>query len=156
MGHTKARGFTWNRRTVHPHIRGAYNSSCHYFYSPFGSSPHTWGILPECTGKGPSPRFIPTYVGHTAESQNPALRCTVHPHIRGAYASMDRVRMSDFGSSPHTWGIRTVEQIAEMVGAVHPHIRGASASARRSSRIWAGSSPHTWGIQHRPLVLPLV
>ena len=151
--------------TVHPHIRGVYFRSCAGFYSRRGSSPHTWGIRagarPPVSVFGSSPhtwgirrlrsnhrigrRFIPTYVGYT-HANNPAIsRCTVHPHIRGAYSVYPSFLPSVFGSSPPTWGIRlhcfsavpndrfiptyvghTVSPNATMRPAsVHPHLRGA-------------------------------
>ena len=92
-----------------------------------GSSPHTWGIpapaRPRCLGT----RFIPTYVGHTAISHSRCSTRSVHPHIRGAYICLESKTMIQFGSSPHTWGIRIIKRAG-------------------LSKI-TGSSPHTWGIQ---------
>ena len=72
-----------------------------------------------------STRFIPTYVGHTPSTTSSHWEKPVHPHIRGAYRMISRVISTVFGSSPHTWGIRT---------NLHP--KGCCL----------GSSPHTWGI----------
>ena len=90
-----------------------------------GSSPHTWGIHriePECQLQD---RFIPTYVGHTKPAPPSSLPTAVHPHIRGAYWIHSFFVPPSVGSSPPTWGIRSV-------------------SARSSAR--SGSSPPTWGI----------
>ena len=77
-------------RTVHPHIRGAYNGSRTQRANSYGSSPHTWGILQGgdlmVVKRGSSPhtwgipalahppdrgqRFIPTYVGHTENRED--------------------------------------------------------------------------------------
>ena len=105
VGHTVDYGIIIARKSVHPHIRGAYTSSIvrqhgravhphirgayHYFLSPFsssnGSSPHTWGIHWDDSCLGCLIRFIPTYVGHTNRKQGTAPCLAVHPHIRGAY-----------------------------------------------------------------------
>ena len=91
---------------VHPHIRGAYathkpGTSAHY-----GSSPHTWGIHSQFYRLALLGRFIPTYVGHTRLSGSRDSGRTVHPHIRGAYATHKPGTSAHYGSSPHTWGIR--------------------------------------------------
>ena len=70
------------------------------------------------------------------------------------------------GSSPHTWGILTIQVFAcwwprfipTYVGhtiaggaigtatSVHPHIRGAYHIVNIMQEKYSGSSPHTWGI----------
>ena len=85
VGHTQNLPHPVETLAVHPHIRGAYVRPPLSSDMVSGSSPHTWGIQLSSRGWPRSRRFIPTYVGHTEESQNQALRCTVHPHIRGAY-----------------------------------------------------------------------
>ena len=72
-----------------------------------GSSPHTWGIQALSTQALCAVRFIPTYVGHTNRKQGTAPCLAVHPHIRGAYGSLNWIPPYPFGSSPHTWGIRS-------------------------------------------------
>ena len=73
----------------------------------------------------------------------------------------------NYGSSPHTWGIRDIPPwsgsvsrfIPTYVGhtispvrcarrwTVHPHIRGAYILLIGDCAVQDGSSPHTWGIQ---------
>ena len=53
-------------------------------------------------------RFIPTCVGRTMPATTTPTRATVHPHMRGADASMMRSWASCVGSSPHAWGGRSV------------------------------------------------
>ena len=85
VGHTSVNFANGMRRTVHPHIRGAYFTACSKMGEMIGSSPHTWGI-PALAGAGLiSQRFIPTYVGHTTVIKIDIKDDTVHPHIRGAY-----------------------------------------------------------------------
>ena len=52
-------------RAVHPHIRGAYCLRPDVALPVGGSSPHTWGILDARQESRVRERFIPTYVGHT-------------------------------------------------------------------------------------------
>ena len=90
---------------VHPHIRGAYYWASSVALASPGSSPHTWGILVNCSNRFYNIRFIPTYVGHTQQPVFPELLQPVHPHIRGAYSYAVKIGIEPFGSSPHTWGI---------------------------------------------------
>ena len=153
--------------TVHPHIRGVYFRSCAGFYSRRGSSPHTWGIRagarPPVSVFGSSPhtwgirrlrsnhrigrRFIPTYVGYT-HANNPAIsRCTVHPHIRGAYSVYPSFLPSVFGSSPPTWGIPlNLARIAFFRRFIPTYVGHTARAVRRRPQA-AGSSPPTWGIR---------
>ena len=116
------------RRSVHPHIRGAYTFCTVTLYPMVGSSPHTWGIhyilysilcylrfIPTYVGHTWCivsvicvPRFIPTYVGHTLSLTSCLGCCSVHPHIRGAYLPLPSADGSPTGSSPHTWGIQWI------------------------------------------------
>ena len=167
VGHTK-KTFPWGLpSTVHPHIRGAYLTTCTLALSPNGSSPHTWGIL---WGGATTPtrlRFIPTYVGHTP---NFCLRLPVEirfipTYVGHTYTSASRSAAAR-GSSPPTWGIQLRVGLAQdqprfiptYVGhtasssgtentiSVHPHIRGAYLTTCTLALSPNGSSPHTWGI----------
>ena len=167
VGHTQDRAGMSTPRSVHPHIRGAYLTTCTLALSPSGSSPHTWGILTATQTKTETARFIPTYVGHTFSMMPMQNSGAVHPHIRGAYVSKAVDVGGRFGSSPHTWGIQfgkgvpvNAERfIPTYVGhtsetpppaahiSVHPHIRGAYVYEPVDRGIGNGSSPHTWGIR---------
>ena len=145
VGHTIPSGIGIPPRPVHPHIRGAYEPPTTKDITEGGSSPHTWGIRLEEDPPGQGPRFIPTYVGHTAGDTLENFYNSVHPHIRRAYGQKSYSKTRNFGSSPHTWGIRcstapTIDIsrfIPTYVGhtasgssqpppwPVHPHIRGA-------------------------------
>ena len=113
----------------------------------YGSSPHTWGILPGESGQLRVYRFIPTYVGHTPRSWLPCCPGSVHPHIRGAYGVPLVSELVSDGSSPHTWGILRVPGVRQGPGPVHPHIRGAYLEHGADIAHVVGSSPHTWGIR---------
>ena len=119
---------------VHPHIRGAYQSWKLRILFGFGSSPHTWGIPAHPISRNQLLRFIPTYVGHTTIPMIRQRRTPVHPHIRGAYLDDMVACVSDYGSSPHTWGIRMRPVGSVPAPPVHPHIRGAYALAHRPDR----------------------
>ena len=127
VGHTLAARKSRKSSAVHPHIRGAYVPNAAISAASFGSSPHTWGIPVEPKKKLRWFRFIPTYVGHTCCSCPRYSQRSVHPHIRGAYASSSAWLHSAIGSSPHTWGIQRVEDLRGLPAGVHPHIRGAYA-----------------------------
>ena len=126
VGHTRCAKRRWPGGPVHPHIRGAYISPRHSAERLSGSSPHTWGIRRYDAPDQQARRFIPTYVGHTCATSRNLRNTSVHPHIRGAYEGFTLLNCVDFGSSPHTWGIRM-----RPVGSVPAP---------------PGSSPHTWGI----------
>ena len=126
VGHTRPSRRPRRGAPVHPHLRGAYRVSSCILSAASGSSPHTWGILNPADYADMTVRFIPTYVGYTrgrpapcfcvrfiptyvgyTHANNPAIsRCTVHPHIRGAYFLGLRDMDHGNGSSPHTWGIQ--------------------------------------------------
>ena len=139
VGHTRCAKRRWPGGPVHPHIRGAYISPRHSAERLSGSSPHTWGIRRYDAPDQQARRFIPTYVGHTCATSRNLRNTSVHPHIRGAYEGFTLLNCVDFGSSPHTWGIR--------MRPVHPHIRGAYIPSAGAYHRPPGSSPHTWGIR---------
>ena len=85
VGHSGGGVATVSYSSVHPHIRGAYLTTCTLALSPNGSSPHTWGIL--------------------TSSRTIRKSLAVHPHIRGAYSNASTHPFHAPGSSPHTWGI---------------------------------------------------
>ena len=166
VGHTEKDRGGRGHGPVHPHIRGAYRDNLYHLRYAVGSSPHTWGIhrveiyhveagavhphirgayMASIPGIPLVLRFIPTYVGHTAQPLKCSFNTTVHPHIRGAYFLFVLKSRTTAGSSPHTWGIRrglpdlrpADRFIPTYVGhththpcfagarSVHPHIRGA-------------------------------
>ena len=97
------------------------------------------------------------------------LLLAVHPHIRGAYIASEVRNALNVGSSPHTWGIRSIVcSIGLLSGSspltwgirahwscwpgpfsVHPHLRGAYGVVLDQVDLDLGSSPHTWGIRGR-------
>ena len=168
VGHTVPPALTSSTYQVHPHIRGAYLTTCALALSPSGSSPHTWGIQRVRPLGAAPPRFIPTYVGHTwlstirtlppSGSSPPtwgirsmlhaaSFRCTVHPHLRGAYLTKALLRAVYGGSSPPTWGIHG-EQLSTMEAyRFIPTYVGHTIGKCNRSIISHGSSPPTWGIR---------
>ena len=165
VGHTTTGTGGSVTNTVHPHMRGAHNSSRHKCVNHGGSSPHAWGtqLAPFPT---PQPhRFIPTCVGHTSSAASTHLAWSVHPHMRGAHTRDVTTRAHHVGSSPHAWGTpekiicrqRIHRFIPTCVGhtggrwhdtkkkTVHPHMRGAHVRVDGRNRRSRGSSPHAWG-----------
>ena len=109
-----------------------------------GSSPRTWGTLEYNSLYLLRPRFIPTDVGNALTKTSADLILAVHPHGRGERCDPCHVGDRANGSSPRTWGTRSVHDrrlaalrfIPTDVGnaaevdtdsageAVHPHGRG--------------------------------
>ena len=154
-------------QTVHPHIRGAYAVQVvRRFYGVrfiptyvghthlykfsvgqiFGSSPHTWGIPPKDFLARYLERFIPTYVGHTTSCGLLPDITPVHPHIRGAYATVTRTTTAIVRFIPTYVGHTRSMYRHSLQHPVHPHIRGAYNIFNIYTIKGVGSSPHTWGI----------
>ncbi len=70
-----------------------------------GSSLHTWGIRFSVRFSIQMLGIIPTYVGNTQTLIYQAANARDHPYIRGEYLNHRRFRVTDRGSSLHTWGI---------------------------------------------------
>ena len=100
------RGFRASRagRPVHPHVRGAHRRPWDESGSAYGPSPRAWGsrLRPLPARRGT--RSIPTGVGLTRAAAARALRCTVHPHVRGAHTGRGFVGGRVLGPSPRAWG----------------------------------------------------
>ncbi len=91
----------------------------------------------------------------------------VHPHERGEYGVIATQTSANGGSSPRTWGIRAIREMAvrgcrfiptnvgntcsigssPLEPAVHPHERGEYTTPAVPSGQIGGSSPRTWGIR---------
>ena len=71
--------------SVHPHMRGEYQTGQDLTSSPTGSSPHAWGIRAWPGSRSRGCRFIPTCVGNTSRPALHKIGKTVHPHMRGEY-----------------------------------------------------------------------
>ncbi len=161
--------------TVHPHGRGEHSPTFKGPCNAIGSSPRTWGTLPNNHGFLFVLRFIPTDVGNTAFIPRTHGLISVHPHGRGEHLIKNRLTRLTHGSSPRTWGTR--QTVAEVlmrlrfiptdVGntppsaatlakpAVHPHGRGEHSVPSLAASIAVGSSPRTWGTRHQVLHEPL-
>src|SRR5690606_37212177 len=109
---------------VHPHVRGEHHPRHESGRSVGGSSPTPWGTrwasISSVHMNGSSPRawgtpvvvdavvgigrFIPTCVGNSSNSAQPAETPSVHPHVRGEHGTV--IDPGDFtiGSSPRAWG----------------------------------------------------
>ena len=182
VGHTPPAA-TWQLTwTVHPHLRGAYTERQARLHAANGSSPPTWGIRARKFVDQTIDRFIPTYVGHTAECQLDARRGAVHPHLRGAYRLTVCTHFVQHRFIPtyvgHTENSkikksRETRFIPTYVGhtpgwnspgrryPVHPHLRGAYLQNHVIYHKSSGSSPPTWGIPvkivpnfYRPRFIP--
>ena len=106
VGNAGARNARQAHRPVHPHVRGEYRNPPLRTTSMSGSSPHAWGILAQRDHDLDAARFIPTCVGNTDKRREEHHAKTVHPHVRGEYASMRSCCIWMTGSSPRAWGIQ--------------------------------------------------
>ncbi len=130
-----------------------------------GSSPRTWGTLPEGVESIDVVRFIPTYMGNAYDRVGHDLHGTVHPHVHGERQRLSPGCKRCCGSSPRTWGTPPI--IVLFVGcyrfiptymgnarvkrrirryhAVHPHVHGERYGLAHGVDADYGSSPRTWG-----------
>ncbi len=96
-------------------------------------------------------RSIPTCVGNAPGAMEPAVRLTVHPHVRGERDPSQIVSSARYGPSPRAWGTRwrheprrgprrsiptcvgnaTPRLPRASGGSVHPHVRGERTSSAR-------------------------
>ena len=112
--------------TVHPHVRGEYESHARDGQPQPGSSPRAWGIryLPQ-RGKD-ALRFIPTCVGNTR------FRC--------------HCIYSGYGSSPRAWGIPGAGEQPRVAARFIPTCVGNTRGPGNPGSHTFGSSPRAWGI----------
>ena len=134
-----------------------------------------WGTHGESHGVPDSPRFIPTHVGNTRNSDTMLLRSPVHPHACGEHISFGSIVASSVGSSPRMWGTPAKLRAATLkrrfipthVGntglhlnndsqvTVHPHACGEHPKTIKNITPKNGSSPRMWGTQHPRRERPL-
>ncbi len=113
-------------------------------------------------------RFIPTYVGNSAEGWAVFSAGTVHPHVCGELGRWLRRKIFQSGSSPRMWGTlremvdkKTSQRfIPTYVGnsrewwskwwprSVHPHVCGELGQGMHLDASSPGSSPRMWGTLH--------
>ena len=90
MGNASSTGSPGSAGAVHPHVHGERRSSGQTSLGIFGSSPRTWGTLPEPLPHPGISRFIPTYMGN-ASWRNASVRLiSVHPHVHGERTNWPR------------------------------------------------------------------
>ena len=106
VGNTHTGRSGYSPLSVHPHVRGEYRQVLVQTRQGYGSSPRAWGIPDVVILVGIRGRFIPTCVGNTFRSTRYCLTNSVHPHVRGEYASSVHSTTIWPGSSPRAWGIR--------------------------------------------------
>ena len=146
VGHTSGRKEHLLKRSVHPHLRGAYTDYSVPFSYSVGSSPPTWGIRNNrCIRDFYSGSSPPTW-GIPQSPIASRISSAVHPHLRGAYYIHCMSYRFRPGSSPPTWGIRHRLPALPGESSVHPHLRGAYLVVVGVNNDVPGSSPPTWGI----------
>ncbi len=131
---------------VHPHVRGEYGVVYDLGACSCGSPPRAWGIPAVHQVAHGGRRFTPTCVGNTYTEKTSGPEATVHPHVRGEYASSCLASSSSAGSPPRAWGIQQGEAVWAALGSVHPHVRGEYEIRARDNHLHSGSPPRAWGI----------
>jgi len=165
MGNARAPPASKIFTSVHPHVHGERGSGWRRCVPACGSSPRTWGTHRLKKMDLVMARFIPTYMGNAVLICCSIPMYAVHPHVHGERVVFRGVRLTDFGSSPRTWGTLLSESPSELpvrfiptyMGnaasrspaapgpAVHPHVHGERVRRRRPAPKSVGSSPRTWG-----------
>ena len=93
---------------VHPHVRGACESSGRVRAHRNGSPPRAWGLLHSRSLLASLGRFTPTCVGPAPCRRGPARLPAVHPHVRGACPPPPVKNATLRGSPPRAWGLLVV------------------------------------------------
>ena len=88
VGFTSCFILTASSTSVHPHVRGVYNSSKRFIEPVSGPSPRAWGLHGLNVRRAILGRSIPTCVGFTPARPFPKLSAPVHPHVRGVYTEI--------------------------------------------------------------------
>jgi len=165
MGNAASRKRPKARGSVHPHVHGERSTNAPARPFPDGSSPRTWGTPLDNKFGWSRRRFIPTYMGNASVRPFPTSGAPVHPHVHGERVVFRGVRLTDFGSSPRTWGTPTANKrgarryrfiptymgnasaarIAAPPRPVHPHVHGERFDLLLIDAHLHGSSPRTWG-----------
>ena len=119
----------------HPHARGEKILFRVSVVCWPGSSPRTWG---EGLHGGPEvrrDRIIPTHVGRRARRRLRRVAEADHPHARGEKCNMSRGVLTDFGSSPRTWGeVQRLQRQGGLQRIIPTHVgRRACMSSNRPS-----------------------
>ena len=156
----------------HPRIRGEHDETRQLIADGVGSSPHTRGARPRPTGSPPASWIIPAYAGSTRAGRRPCRRSEDHPRIRGEHLAIVVQLVDDLGSSPHTRGAHSPDDVDSLDDGIipayagstasrkfrpwgardHPRIRGEHLPSQPAATLMPGSSPHTRGAPTRLLV----
>ncbi len=116
---------------VHPHVRGAHESTPSEGPPGYGPSPRAWGSQPREDYEGLQQRSTPTCVGLTWRPSGSRGRSPVHPHVRGAHADMERRDALATGPPPRAWGSRlmTCDNAGRYLCETYRPVKKPSASA---------------------------
>ena len=88
----------------HPHIHGEHHQCTCSVVPSGGSPPYTWGALVANRSNRHPFRITPIYMGSTNIDFRSTGIYRDHPHIHGEHKHGSRVRQSQAGSPPYTWG----------------------------------------------------
>ena len=151
---------------VHPHGRGDWALVGQKPSAVCGSPPRAWGLAYQEPACYPIERFTPTGVGTGTFACASSSGLAVHPHGRGDWLFLLKLRVSPDGSPPRAWGLvrfgkrllvserftptgvgtGTPRFTAFSRTAVHPHGRGDWSWDDLSPKDQSGSPPRAWGL----------
>ena len=127
-------------------MRGVYAYTLSRIVLATGPSPRAWGLLTRIPETAFQNRSIPTCVGFTHSKPGPAGPGTVHPHVRGVYASSTSTASSHSGPSPRAWGLRREVFQGEGSRRSIPTCVGFTLSCQLQASRKFGPSPRAWGL----------
>ena len=90
-------------------------------------------------------RSIPTCVGLTVEDFTETPTGSVHPHVRGAHASLRRRIGAELGPSPRAWGSLSPRDRPVAGLRSIPTCVGLTTTRRPQRAPFSGPSPRAWG-----------
>ncbi len=161
----RGRGCSRRPRPVHPRVRGAHQADTRGRVSISGPSPRARGSRGGPRRRDADARSIPACAGLTPYSGWCIRWVSVHPRVRGAHESWDRVAWRASGPSPRARGSpwpsvasrcarRSIPTCAGLTSCnawhdpppqVHPRVRGAHARVVSASWWVSGPSPRARG-----------
>ena len=111
-----------------------------------GPSPRAWGIPRSAKRPVLVTRSIPTCVGNTSGQCASGCTNSVHPHVRGEYATVTCAAISTLRSIPTCVGNTASDLSSATRRTVHPHVRGEYFQYSGDKQGCRGPSPRAWGI----------
>ena len=131
----------------HPRTRGVYLHWPFSLTAPWGSSPHTRGLLHTQGRQRAGQRIIPAHAGFTVTRCTTRLVTGDHPRTRGVYSdTWSYCAFTDWIIPAHA-GFTPLPPTTSTTTRDHPRTRGVYIQLRQVAVQSVGSSPHTRGLR---------